>query len=50
MGKKVNHKNKQSHGTRSEKVDRSKHWKFGKSSGDPERTAARKAKKHNEKN
>jgi hypothetical protein len=45
MGKKINHKKKLSHGTRSETTERSSHWKHGKSSGNPELSAARKERK-----
>jgi len=45
MGKKANHKNKLSHGSRAEKVDRSMHWKHGKTSGNPELSAARRERK-----
>jgi len=45
MGKKENHKSKLSHGSRREMEDRSIHWKHGKSSGNPELSAARRERK-----
>jgi hypothetical protein len=51
MGKKENHRNKASHSSRMDKVDRSTFWKYGKSSGhpDPEVAKARREKRLNEK-
>jgi hypothetical protein len=41
----MNHKKKLSHGTRNESVERSSHWKHGKSSGNLELSAARRERK-----
>jgi hypothetical protein len=45
MGKKNNFRGKASHSTRTESVERSSHWKHGKSSGNPELSAARRERK-----
>ncbi len=50
MGKKNNFKGKLSHCSKTENVDRSKHWKHGKSSGNPELSAARRERKTRRRN